>query len=111
MQHQAHYGKDTQHQCFFRLKRKKLNFFVSAIFFRLTLIFLAHFREFFSKSTKNKGKIVLEAQNTENFRLRRAEMKENITNLTQNGFNLAKFAPEGRDFFEMIFFRFAKTKK
>ena len=66
--------------------------------------------DFLRKVIKNKGKIVLEARNNENFRLRRAKMEDSIAFLVQNGSNLAKIAPEGRDFF-WVFFSFHQHKK
>ena len=68
--------------------------------------------DFLRKVIKNKGKIVLEARNNENFRLRRAKMEDSIAILVQNGPNLAKIAPEGRDFFwGPNYFHFLKSKK
>ena len=68
--------------------------------------------DFLRKVIKNKGKIVLEARNTENFRLRRAKIEDFIAILILKGPNLGKIAPEGRDFFGgLIFFHFLKSKK
>ena len=63
--------------------------------------------DFLRKVIKNKGKIVLEARNNENFRLRRAKMEDSIIILVQNGPNFVKIALEGREFFlGSIFFIF-----
>ena len=68
--------------------------------------------DFLRKVIKNKGKIVLEARNTENFRLRRAKIEDFIAILILKGPNLGKIAPEGRDFFLGVdFFHFLKSKK
>ena len=52
--------------------------------------------DFLRKVIKNKGKIVLEARNTEKFRLQRAKIEDSIAILLQNSPNLGKVAPEGR---------------
>ena len=56
------------------------------------------------KVIKNKGKIVLEARNTENFRLRRAKIEDFIAMLILKGPHLGKIAPEGREIFWGRFF-------
>ena len=53
--------------------------------------------DFLREIIKNKGKIVLEARNTENFRLRRAKIDDFIVILVLNQPNLGKIAPEGRE--------------
>ena len=55
--------------------------------------------DFLRTIIKNTGQIVLEARNTENFRLRRAKIEDTITILILNGHNLGIIAPEGREFF------------
>ena len=71
----------------------------------------------FSENIENsKGKFTLEVNNTENFRLRRAKINEFQQNSIENRSNLAKIAPEGREFFfgcflDEHFLRFRKSNK
>ena len=58
-----------------------------------------NFPNFHRNPSKNKGKIVMEARNMQNFRLRRAKNMFLFANLNQNQHNLAKIAPKGGDFF------------
>ena len=66
---------ESAFQCFFRLKRNNFQIFSFQRFFLVDLKkFDAFSRLFSQKPMKNKGKIILETQNTENVRLRRAKI-------------------------------------
>ena len=68
--------------------------------------------DFLREIIKNKGKIVLEARNTENFRLRRAKIEDFIVILVQNRQIWPKSRPKGaKKFGGRNYFSFLKSKK
>ena len=93
-------------QCFFILNEKKQNKHFEGTFLGRLEKKVNILGDFLRKIIKNKGKIVLEARNNKKNRLRRAKMEDSIAMLVQNGPNLAKIAPEGRDFLESKLFSF-----
>ena len=71
----------------------------------------SEFLIFSPESFKNKGKIVVEARNMQNVRLRRTKSDVVFENLDQNQLNLVKIAPEGCEFFGTKKYHFTKTNK
>ena len=104
----------TPFQCVFFIQNEKIfrffhfeEFFLGRLEKKINIL-----EDFLREIIKNKGKIVLEARNTENFRLRRAKMEDFIVILVQNRQIWLKLRPKGAKIFGgRKYFSFLKSKK